>query len=648
MCGLAGCWQAIHPGAEALEARVRRMTDTLALRGPDDRGSWVDAGTGIALGFRRLAILDLSPEGHQPMASASGRYILTFNGEIYNHRELGRSLASAGAQFRGHSDTEVLLAAFEQWGVEPALRRCNGMFAIACWDALERRLHLARDPLGIKPLYLGSRGRTLFWGSELKALLAHPEFVPAIDPDGLSLYFRHGYVPGPYSIFQGVSKLPPGCLVTLAAPDAQPEHRPFWSLQEVAARSQADPFLGSDLEAMDAVEAALARSVELQMVADVPLGAFLSGGIDSSLAVALMQRQSSRPVKTFSIGFKDDAFNEAVAARAVSRHLGTEHAEWLVTAQDALELIPRIPQIYDEPIADPAALPTCLVSQLARREVTVSLSGDGGDELFGGYHFHLSAQEGRLARALRLPAPLRGAIGAGMATCARVLQHVPGRMAGHAEEAVLFRARPYLFRDSVSYYREQVADMFGRGDTLLLAERDPPYLLNRPLALDRPRNVAESFMFLDTMMMLPDEFLTKIDRAAMAVSLEGRVPYLDLDVIALAWRLPTHLKIRAGQGKWVLRQILKRHLPADLVDRPKHGFSVPLSDWLRGPLRPWAGELLDRGRIRQQGLLAPAMVERYWSEHQHGGKDHLDLLWRLLMFQAWQDTWLHTATEAAS
>ncbi|MGA2080397.1 MAG: asparagine synthase (glutamine-hydrolyzing) [Holophaga sp.] len=647
MCGLAGSWHGILPSAEALEGRTRRMTDTLVLRGPDDGGQWTDPGCGIGMGFRRLAILDLSAEGHQPKASAGGRYVLTFNGEIYNFRELRKDLEALGASFRGHSDTEVILAAFEQWGIEAAVRRLNGMFAIVCWDRRERRLHLARDPLGIKPLYVGQRGRTLFWGSELKALLAHPEFVPVLDRDALTLYFRHGYVPGPYSIFKGVHKLPPGTIVTFSEPGVPAEPRAYWSLEEVAARGLEDPFTGSDPEAMDEVEAALRRSVGLQMVADVPLGAFLSGGIDSSLAVALMQAQSPKPVKTFTIGFKEDDFDEARYARAVAEHLGTEHTEWQVTAGDALALVPEIPRIYDEPLADPAALPTCLVSQLARRSVTVSLSGDGGDEVFGGYHFHLSALEGRLARALRVPAPIRLAIGAGMSGFGRALQHIPGRMAGYACEAFHHRARPYQFRDSVSYYREHVADMLGRGSTLLLEERDPPYLLNRPLALGRTRNVAETFMFLDTLMMLPDEFLSKIDRATMAVSLEGRVPYLDQDVVALGWRLPTRLKIRDGQGKWILRQILKRHLPAELVDRPKHGFSVPLGAWLRGPLRAWADDLLDDRRIRAQGLLDPVLAGRYWAEHRQGRKDHLDLLWRLLMFQAWQDNGMRSM-EAAS
>ena len=622
------------------------MVDTLFRRGPDDGGVWADEGTGLALGFRRLSILDLSAEGHQPKASASGRFILTFNGEIYNFKELRGATAALGAEFRGHSDTEVVLAAFEAWGVAQTVRRCNGMFAFVCWDALERKLHLARDPLGIKPLYFGHQRGMALWGSELKAICAHPDFMPALNPDALALYLRHGYVPGPYSIFQGIRKLPPGTLLTLTSPvdPAQPEA--FWTLQEVAARGQANPFQGSDLEAMDTVEAALRTSVGRQMVADVPLGAFLSGGIDSSLLVALMQSQSGQKVKTFSIGFAEDAFNEAGLAREVARHLGTDHAEWLVTAKDALDLIPQIPQIYDEPFADPAALPTCLVSRLARKDVTVTLSGDGGDEAFGGYHFHLSAHTGQLAGALRVPAPFRSAIGMGLSMGALAFENLPGRFAAHVGDALRHRAGPYRFQDAVSYYRDHVADPFGRGNQLLLQLRNPPYLLSRPLALEQPRNLAETFMFLDTLMMLPDEFLTKVDRATMAVSLEGRVPYLDTNVLELAWRLPTHLKIRQGEGKWILRQILKRHVPAAFVDRPKHGFSVPIGAWLRGPLREWAGGLLDPDLLRRQGFLDEGRVTRIWNEHQAGPIDHFEVLWRVLMFQAWFQAWVSPGKEA--
>ncbi len=639
MCGLAGCWQATPDEAGELGARVQRMTDQLMLRGPDDSGIWADPAAGLALGFRRLSILDLSQEGHQPKASASGRYLITFNGEVYNFRELRQTLESLGATFKGHSDTEVILAAIEQWGVEAAIQRLNGMFAIALWDAREHTLHLARDPLGIKPLYVGQMEGTLLWGSELKALRAHPAFVPRIDPDALTLYFRHGFVPSPYSIYEGVRKLAPGCIITLSAPGARMEPHPFWSLSEVAAAGHADPFTGTDGEAIKVVEASLRQSVGRQMVADVPLGAFLSGGIDSSLIVALMQAQSARPVQTFCIGFGEDTFNEAHHARAVAKHLGTDHSEWLVTAQDSLDLIPRLPELYDEPFADPAMIPTCLVSQLARRKVTVSLSGDGGDEVFGGYSHHLSAHEGRLAAALSLPAGMRGALGMGASALSALVGALPGRSAAFMTDALGYRSRNYRFKDPVSYYREQVTGQVGMGDSLLRSPRTPRYLLTEPLALQKPWSTAEAFLYLDSMMVLPDEYLTKVDRATMSVSLEGRVPFLDTDLVALAWRLPVHMKIRDGQGKWVLRQILQRHVPADITERPKHGFSVPIEAWLRGPLREWGEGLFDARHPELQELISTEVVGRLWTEHQQSLRSHAVLLWKLLMFKAWYARW---------
>lgn len=642
MCGIAGCWHASPLGAEVLRAQAQRMADKLILRGPDDSGIWADPGAGLALGFRRLSILDLSEEGHQPMTSVSGRYIITFNGEVYNFRELRQTLESLGATFRGHSDTEVILAAIEQWGVEAAIRRLNGMFAIALWDARERSLHLARDPLGIKPLYAGLMGGTLLWGSELKALRAHPAFVPRIDPDALTLYFRHGFVPSPYSIYEGVRKLAPGCILTLSSPGAPMEPHPFWSLSEVVADGRAHPFTGTDEEAIEVVEASLRQSVGRQMVADVPLGAFLSGGIDSSLIVALMQAQSSRPVQTFCIGFGEDTFNEAHHARAVARHLGTDHSEWLVTAQDSLDLVPRLPDLYDEPFADPAMIPTCLVSQLARRKVTVSLSGDGGDEVFGGYGHHLSAHEGRLAAALSLPAGIRRAIGLGASALSSLAGSLPGRSAAFMSDALGYRSQNYGFKDPVSYYRERVAGQVGRVgrvDSLLRSSRTPRYLLTEPLALHEPWSTAEAFLYLDSMMVLPDEYLTKVDRATMSVSLEGRVPFLDTDLVALAWRLPVHMKIRNGQGKWVLRQVLQRHVPADIVERPKHGFSVPIEAWLRGPLREWGEGLLDARHPELQELISTEAALRLWAEHQRSVRSHAVLLWKLLMFKAWYARW---------
>jgi len=639
MCGFAGCWHVRQLETPELISRVQRMTDKLILRGPDDGGTWVDPAAGLALGFRRLSILDLSEEGHQPKASASGRFQMTFNGEIYNFRELRQALESQGATFRGHSDTEVILAAVEHWGFEATIKRLNGMFAIALWDTRERTLYLARDPLGIKPLFVGFQGDTLLWGSELKALRAHPAFVPRIDPDALTLYFRLGYVPGPYSIYQGISKLAPGCILTLPAPDAPRVPRPFRSLSDVVAEGHANPFRGSDQEAIEAVETTLRQSVGRQMVSDVPLGAFLSGGIDSSLIVALMQAQSTRPVQTFCIGFGEDGFNEAGHARAVAKHLGTDHSEWMVTAGDALDVIPGLAEIYDEPFADPAMIPTCLVSQLARKHVTVSLSGDGGDEVFGGYGHHLSAQEGRLAGAMSLPNPVRYAMGLGLSASSSLAKLLPGSAAAHISDALAYRSQDYLFQDSVSYYRTQIAGQLGSGDSLMESPRNPRYLLTEPLPGKAGLSVAEAFLYLDSMMTLPDEFLTKVDRATMSVSLEGRVPFLDDEVVALAWRLPMRLKVSGGQGKWVLRQLLRRYVPAEIIDRPKHGFSVPIDGWLKGPLREWGEGLLQQRHSDIDDFFASGAVQGVWEEHQRSIRSHPALLWKLLMFKAWYAHW---------
>ncbi|WLT30173.1 asparagine synthase (glutamine-hydrolyzing) [Geothrix sp. PMB-07] len=639
MCGFAGCWHGAPLEADALHGQVQGMTDRLLLRGPDDGGIWTDPPVGLGLGFRRLSILDLTEEGHQPKASASGRFIITFNGEIYNFKELRQTLEGLGATFRGHSDTEVILAAIEQWGVEAAVRQLNGMFAIALWDTQERTLHLARDPLGIKPLYVGVLNGTLLWGSELKALRAHPAFTSRIDPDALSLYFRHGFVPSPYSIYAGVRKLAPGHLLTLTSPGGEMQPRPFWTLREVAEEGLANPFGGTDQEAIQAVEASLFQSVGRQMVADVPLGAFLSGGVDSSLIVALMQAQSSRPVQTFCIGFREDSFNEAHHAQAVAKHLGTDHSEWMVSAKDFLGLIPDLPDLYDEPFADPAMIPTCLVSQLARRKVTVSLSGDGGDEVFGGYSHHLSACGGRLSRALSHSAGVRWAMGVGTSTLSSAAGLLPGKSAAFMSDALKYRSHLYRFKDAVTYYRERVAGQSRAAESLLNSSRIPPYLLTEPLALREPHDVVDAFMYLDSMMVLPDEYLTKVDRATMSVSLEGRVPFLDSDVVALAWRLPARMKIRDGRGKWVLRQVLERHVPKEIIDRPKHGFSVPIADWLRGPLKAWGKALLDARHPELQELLSSEAITRVWTEHQQSLRSHGVLLWKLLMFKAWYARW---------
>lgn len=639
MCGFAGSWQTPGPDAETLNRQAVAMTDAIQRRGPDDGGSWVDPAVGLSLGFRRLAIIDLSVEGHQPMPSASARYVITFNGEVYNFPELRRELEALGATFRGHSDTEVILAAVEAWGADAAIARLSGMFAIALWDRQLGVLRLARDPLGIKPLYVGTCNGTLVWGSELKALQAHPAFEASLDPDAVALYFRHGFVPSPRSIFRGIRKLPAGCMLTLRAPQDPLQPVAFWSLAEVAQAGLADPFRGSDAEAETLVDETLRRCVARQMMADVPLGAFLSGGVDSTLVVAALQAQSSRPAKTFCIGFGEAGFNESEHARAVAAHLGTDHQEWVVSPADALGLVPELADIYDEPFADPAMIPTCLVSQLARKQVIVSLSGDGGDEVFGGYGHHLSAAEGRLAATRAMPSPLRAVAAVGSRIASGVAGVLPGARAAFLSDALAARAAAFGFSDPVAYYREQVADFLGQGDDLLRQPRTPAYVLTEPLPLGPGASLLQAFQYLDSMMILPDEYLAKVDRATMSVSLEGRVPLLDTEFVALGWRMPAHLKIRNGRGKWILRKVLGRYVPDAIMDRPKHGFSVPVDAWLRGPLRPWAEALLQGQDAETRELLDGAAIERMWREHQAGIRSHGTALWRLLMFLAWKARW---------
>ncbi|HLV78789.1 MAG TPA: asparagine synthase (glutamine-hydrolyzing) [Chthonomonadaceae bacterium] len=646
MCGLTGFWERSGRGGmeEALRATVARMTATLVHRGPDDSGTFVDALAGLALGFRRLAIVDLSPAGHQPMVSASGRYVIVYNGEVYNFARLRRELEGQGAAFRSRSDTEVILAAVEAWGVKRALQRFIGMFALALWDRQERVLTLARDPLGIKPLYYTCAGGTVLFGSELKALRAHPAFCPEIDRNALPLLLRFNYIPAPYSIYKNVYKLPPGTLLTapagagdLAAPE------PYWSAREVAERGVADPLACSEDEAVERLDALLRDAVGLQMVADVPLGVFLSGGIDSSTVAALMQAQSSRPIRTFSIGFAEAGYDEAQHARAVACHLGADHTELYVTPQEAMAVIPRLPALYDEPFADASQIPTFLVSQMARRHVTVSLSGDGGDELFAGYTRYFWAR-GLWRRIGRMPRSLRGAT-------ASVLAGVPpgawDGMFAAAGAALPRRLRPCRPGDKLA----KLAEVVGAGgpDALYLALvshwKDPaaltPGAVEPPTPLTRQDGgpalpeFTQRMLYLDTISYLPDAILTKVDRASMGVSLEARVPLLDHRVVEFAWRVPLALKIKNEQGKWLLRQALYQYVPAALIERPKTGFAIPLDSWLRGPLRDWAEALLDEGRLRAEGFFAPAPIRARWTQHLAGRNNWQYYLWSVLMFQAW-------------
>ena len=583
------------------------MADQLIHRGPDDSGVWVDAEAGIALGFRRLAIVDLSPTGHQPMTSANGRYVMVFNGEVYNFGELRNDLESRGHSFRGHSDTEVMLEAVSEWGLEAAVKKFVGMFAFALWDRRERLLHLVRDRLGIKPLYWGWQGKTFLFGSELKALRVHPGFDPEINRSALALYLRYGYIPQPYSIYQGIGKLPPGHILSLraGAPTSLELSGTalYWSAKEVYENGAANPFRGSEGEAVEELDRLLRESVRLRMIADVPLGAFLSGGIDSSTVVALMQAQSNRPVKTFTIGFHEQEFNEAAHAKTVAAHLGTEHTELYVTPKEAMDVIPKLPTLYDEPFADSSQIPTYLVSALTRRHVTVSLSGDGGDELFGGYTRYGHARKfwgivrwfpytsrNAFARLIRVCKPatydrLMGGFGPLLPRLAR--PSTVGERMYRLAEIMAVRNPEELYRNLVSYWRHPAE--------VVLEAKESPTILTQSSDWARLADISQRMMFLDLATYLPDDILAKVDRASMGVSLEARVPILDHRVVEFAARIPISMKIRSGQAKWLLRKVLYRYVPRELVERPKMGFGVPIEDWLRGPLRDWAEEIVERG-----------------------------------------------------
>ncbi len=667
MCGLAG-FLGLAGAHDMLAARGRQMADAIVHRGPDDAGVWVDAAAGLCLAHRRLAIVDLSPAGHQPMASAGGRYQLVFNGEIYNHAEIRQQLQAAGLApaWRGHSDTETLLCAIEHWGLEATLQRAVGMFAIALWDRAERSLQLARDRFGEKPLYYGwvaGGGHPAFvFGSELKALRAHPGFDNPVHRGALALYMRYLYVPAPHSIHQHIYKLEPGCLLRISAPvpgapaaalrppaqQGSLQLRRWWHLADAVQAAAANPFT-DEASALDALQQALQRAVAQQSLADVPLGAFLSGGVDSSAIVALMQAQGNRPVKTFTIGFDDAAYDESPHALAVARHLGTEHHELRVTAADAQTLIPRLPAMYDEPFADASQIPTHLVCAAARQHVTVALSGDAGDELFGGYNRYLWGP--RLWRRLGgLPYPLRQAL-------ASTLSALPP---GGWDMLAAPLQRRRSGSDGVSRLGEKlhklarslrgVHDVDGLYRRLVAEWQDPAAVLrSHGAAIDEPAtalddplptgldDAAQRMMYLDSLSYLPDDILCKVDRAAMAISLETRVPFLDHRVAEVAWRLPMDMKIRGGQGKWALRQLLYRQVPRALIERPKQGFGLPVGPWLRGPLRDWAEALLDAGRLQAEGFFHAAPIRARWAGHLSGREDHTAALWAVLMFQAWHE-----------
>ena len=638
MCGIAGFVQ--RGGFPEAQAKLvgSKMADMLAHRGPDDADVWLDGTAGVALAHRRLAVIDLSAAGHQPMGSRSGRYVISFNGEIYNHQELRRRLdarSGPAVAWRGTSDTESLLAAIEHFGLAAALRYAVGMFAFALWDRQERALYLARDRLGEKPLYFGWQNGVFMFASELKALACHPSFAGIIDREALALYLRHNYIPGPWSIYQGIRKLAPGAFVKLAFGKESPpigvlpEEERYWSLREVIVEGRDRPFEGNAGEAVEALHEVLRQAVASQVVADVPLGAFLSGGIDSSTIVALMQACSSRPVRTFSIGFDDPGYNEAAHAKEVAEHLGTDHTELYVTPQDALDVIPSLPLLYDEPFSDSSQIPTSLVSAMTRRHVTVALSGDGGDELFGGYKRYFRTRN--LWKFLGpVPNWMRRLY---QGTVAAVPSHWgTSRIYGRAcnlSDLLDFQVPEQLYVRLVSHWKSPVS--------IVRHTSEPRTCLSDHRAWPDVPELESRLMGVDALTYLPDDILVKVDRAAMGVSLETRAPFLDHRVVEFAWRLPLALKIRGNESKWILRQVLDRHVPRSLVERPKMGFGVPLESWLRGPLKDWAESLLAESRLRDEGYFQPEPIRTRWTEHLEGRRRWDASLWDILMFQAWLD-----------
>ena len=644
MCGVAG-FIFTHQETDDPRGVVSRMAESLRHRGPDDGGSWVDETEGVALGHRRLAVIDLSADGRQPMISRGERYVLSYNGEIYNFIELRDELTREGVRFQGRSDTEVLLAAVERWGLDAAVRRFVGMFAFALWDRTERTLHLARDRMGEKPLYYGWCGKSFLFGSELKALRAHPDWAGEISADALSAYMKLGCVPAPYSIYKETHKLPPATILSLRASDApgfMPEPNKYWSAQDAVRGASADTVALSSNEALEQLDEVLKCSVRQMLRSDAPLGAFLSGGVDSSTVVALMKAVSGAPVRTFSIGFHEKGYDEAHHAREMARHLETEHTELYAGPGEALEVIPHLPRLYDEPFADPSQIPTHLLCALTREHVTVALSGDGGDELFGGYNRHFWAPN-VWRWSNRLPERLK-------ARTTKTLTTRYPTLARFYEKISPLLPRRYRV-EMAGEKLLKLADLFGAASLDEVYERLRGYsdasvyspgdqnVENSFATEHTPRDLhpAERMMFRDMVEYLPDDILVKVDRASMGASLEVRAPYLNPRVVEFVWSLPLRLKLRGGEGKWILKRLLSRYAPASLIQRPKMGFSVPVGEWLRGPLKDWAEDLLGESRLREEGFFHPGSIRRMWEQHESGARNWQFCLWGLLMFQAWLD-----------
>lgn len=644
MCGIAGSWGRAQDANIAHS--IHAMTASLQHRGPDDGDVYIDESLGLGLGHRRLSIQDISPSGRQPKISHCGRYVIVFNGEIYNHPQLRQQLTNISDQppkWRGSSDTETLLACFSAWGIDKTLKDCVGMFALGLWDRETRTLTLARDRMGEKPLYYGWQNDSFFFASELKSLKAHPSFRGEVNRGALALFLRHNYVPAPYSIYKGIFKLPAGCYLQISADTSSRgigEVKAYWSLVDVVQKGVANPFIGSEVEAVDALDNQLSGVVQGQMISDVPLGTLLSGGIDSTTIAAIMQANRSERIRTFTIGFEDREYDEATHARAVAAHLGTEHTELRLSGDDVLSLVPELPVMYDEPFADCSQLPTHLVMKLARQHVTVVLSGDGGDESFGGYnrYRHAPAVWRRLGW---MPKPLREATG-------RALTAMPvgaiNRFAGPlvsrlgiarpGDMAHKLGQRLHGMNSMDDLYVSLVSEWLDSGTMVIGAEKLPT-LLDERVSWPSLADPVARMMAMDSLSYLPDDILVKVDRAAMAVSLETRAPFLDHRLVEFAWSLPMKMKIRDGEGKWLLRRLLDRYVPRELMERPKMGFAIPLDEWLRGPLREWAEEQLAEKRLRHEGYLHPEPIRAAWQAHLSGQATYGYRLWSVLMFQSW-------------
>jgi len=644
MCGIAGF---IGNKLPDLKSVCTRMVSTLHHRGPDFSDVWLDSKSGVALGHSRLSILDLSMAGHQPMKSKCGQFVITFNGEIYNHLEIRKdiNISNYGESWNGHSDTETLLMAISIWGIKKTIQRCVGMFAFALWDIKEKRLYLARDRMGEKPLYYGMQGKAFLFSSELKALKAHPEFQGTINRDTLCLLLRHNTVSNPYSIYQGISKLQPGYILTFNPENKDIRVDSYWSMKNVVESALKNPFKGTEQQALLELEGVLSSSISNQMISDLPLGAFLSGGIDSSTIVSLMQLQSTNKIKTFSIGFNVKGYDEAIHAKDVAKYLDTDHTELYVSSTEALDAIPLLAEMYDEPFSDSSQIPTYLVSKLAKQKVAVSLSGDGGDELFGGYNRHVWLNS-IWKKSRHIPLFFRSLIHYAITSLSPIYWNhffqvcssvFPARYRVSQPGDKMYKLAKVIAAESPEAMYRNMVSHWSNPESIVLGASEPETLLTDSSVLPDLSDIENRMMFLDTITYLTDDILTKVDRASMSVSLETRVPMLDHRVIEFAWSIPLSMKIKNGQGKWLLRQLLYKYVPKKLIDRPKMGFGVPIDNWLRGPLREWAENLLEPSKLQQEGFFNVSAVRKKWDEHISKKRDWQYQLWDILMFQAWLD-----------